>query len=403
MKRRLIFLITLAGWELALPLHAQVSAPFDTVRMERDLNIMNAILDRLVFEVPGQLARVGGDATKGIYLPDYGVIFFTPRRASLLHVYSVTIDNARRQVEAYQRDAEVHKKTPRAKSGEGVASMYEYHAASQRDRKVPLIEFFSKYADAIGQLEDSERIAIYSTSGSNIFYSFGGELSTTARSGAEPGQEDMLAVARKADIVALRSGKIKADDFTGRIVFKNIDAEAANADIDIMAGIIDRAFQTRRRADDDMLLRTSNTHGIYLDDFGALFFTDATYTRDMSIQILQTYERQAAEYYERAKQESLERRLTSLQKASEQRREDWRVGYKKFKQQLGDLIADYGHTLRQLNPQDNIVITANLDNAGSGEGPAYLVCRIKKQQVDAFNARRITRAQLLNMIAYNEY
>lgn len=382
------------------PAAAQVSAPFDTARMERDLNIMNAILDRLVFEVPGSLARVGGDATKGIYLPDYGVIFFAPRRSSLFQVYSITLDNARRQVDA---EAEMQKKASRAKAGEGIASTYEYRTADKRDRKVPLIEFFSKYADAIGQLDDSERIAIYSTSGSNVFYSFGGDLQMTARGGAESSPEDLLAVARKADIVALRSGKIKADDFTGRIVFKDIDTEAANADIDIMAGIIDRAFQTRRRTNDDVLLRTSNTHGIYLDDFGAIFFTEATYTRDMNVQILQTYERQAAEYYERAKQQSLEHRLTTLQKASEQRRESWWAGYKKFKQQLGDLIVDYGHTLRQLNPQDNIVITANLDNAGSGEGPDYLVCRIKKQQVEAFNARRITREQLLNMIVYNEY
>ncbi|MGH7454520.1 MAG: hypothetical protein ACRENG_24415, partial [bacterium] len=71
-------------------------------------------------------------------------------------------------------------------------------------------------------------------------------------------------------------------------------------------------------------------------------------------------------------------------------------------QQLGEVIADYGHTLRQLRPQDSIVITADLESAPE-DGPQFLVCRVKKQQVDAFNARRISREQLLKQIAFLEY
>lgn len=125
------------------------------------------------------------------------------------------------------------------------------------------------------------------------------------------------------------------------------------------------------------------------------FFTEVTIGHDFGMQIFEDMSKPAS-------QESIERRLLDLQEASQQRRENWTAGFKKFKQQLGEVIADYGHTLRQLRPQDSIVITADLESAPE-DAPQFLVCRVKKQQVDAFNARRISREQLLQQIAYLEY
>jgi len=386
------FLIIFIFFFSFLPLSAQVSAPFDTARMERDLDIMNAILDRLVFKAPGAFARLGGETSKGIYLPDYGVLFLMPLRRNALEIYYM--ENARRVEKEYQRRAEAYNKSgSRAKAGEGGSAVtYESRAVNKRDIKTPLVEFFSKYADAIGQLDDSERIAIYTTGGENVFYSFGTEWQTVSRSGAETGADDVLAVARKADIVALRSGKLKADAFTSRVVFKNIETEASNSEIDIMARIIDTALQGRSR---EPAFHTDHSRGIYLDDFGAIFFTNATFGRDFHLKALQDLERRALE-------ESIQKRVIELQNASEQRRESWATQYKKFKQQLSEVIADYGHTLRQLKPQDNIVITADLDDAPE-DGPGYLVCRIKKQHIDAFNAGRLSREQMLKLISYAEY
>lgn len=386
-----IFLLILSC-ATALPVHAQVSAPFDTSRMERDLGIMNVVLDRLVFKTSGPFARLGGASTKGIYLPDYGVIFLMPNQSGAFTIYSVT-GNARRLEEELAQQRRV-KSTSRAKADEGSGVAYEYRTENKHDFKTPLVEFFSKYADAIGQLDDSERIAVYrSGGGSNVFYSLSVAGQAVARSGTETGAEDVLAVARKADIVALRSGKLKADDFTNRLIFKNIETETSNSEIDIMARIIDTALQGRTR---EQTFQTNNSRGIYLDDFGAIFFTNATFGNDVYTTVWKAYEEQ------HAAEEGLQRRVLDLQKASEQRRENWTAQYKKFKQQLSEVMADYGHTLRQLKPQDNIVITANLDNTPEG-GPSYLVCRLKKQHIDAFNARRITREQMVKLISYTEY
>ena len=385
-----IFLFLLSGI-VALPAQAQTSAAFDTSRMERDLDIMNMVLDRLVFHPSGSFARLGG-STKGIYLPDYGVIFLMPNSSSAFTVYSLSGQVRRiEETAALQRRL---KPAARTKSGEGSSVAYEYRTENTQDIKTPLVEFFSNYADAIGQLDDSERIAVYRAGNANMFYSFTMAGEGVARSGGVKDVEDILAVARKADIVALRSGRLKADDFTSRVMFKNIEAETANSEIDIMARIIDTALRGRTP---EQGFHTNTAHGIYLDDFGAIFFTNATFGHEAHIVNLW----KAAEE-QRALEEGLQKRVLDLQKASEQRRENWATQYRKFKQQLSEVIADYGHTLRQLEPQDNIVITAELDNAPE-EGPNYLVCRVKKQQVEAFNARRISREQLLKMISYTEY
>ena len=403
---RFFLIIVIIFFAFAMPAQAQVSAPFDTARMQRDLDIMNAILDRLVFNVPGHFARLGGETTQGIYLPDYGVIFLMPQRSSAFGVYHFLPGNSRRRVEVYQRGEAYKKSKPASTGGGGTA--YEYHSADPQKIKAPLIEFFSKYADAIGQLDGSEKIAIYTTGGENIFYSFGEGWQVSAGSGAEAGNRDMLAIASKADVIALRSGKLKSNDFTNRLVFKNIETASANSEIDIMARIIDTALAGTSASSVESRSREprfhgNNARGIYLDDFGVVFFTDAAFGHDISIRILQDIEKRTAENIsKRIAEESLEHRLLEMQKAMEEKHEDWRTGYRKFKQQLGDVIADYGHTLRRLKPQDHIVITANLDNAPD-DGPNYLVCRIKKQNVDAFNARRISREQLMKLISYMEY
>jgi hypothetical protein len=185
---------------------------------------------------------------------------------------------------------------------------------------------------------------------------------------------------------------LKSEDFNSRLVFQNVEPEITSSEVDIMARIIDTALQGRAR---QSMFQSSNSRGIYLEDYGVIFFTNVTIGNEFSMRIFEDMSKPTA-------QESIERRLLDLQEASQQRRENWVAGFKKFKQQLGEVIADYGHTLRQLRPQDSIVITADLESAPE-DAPQFLVCRVKKQQVDAFNARRISREQLLKQIAFMEY
>src|SRR5574341_323193 len=183
MKRLLILFVTIA---MAASLQAQVTARFDTARMQRDLDIMNAILDRLVFQTPAHFIHLGSDATKGIYLPDYGVIFLMPQQAGAFRVFSFIPDAERRRDEIiYQKTVERRKEAATQGKASGRGSAYAYKTRDPEQIKEPLLEFFAKYADAIGQLDDSEKIAVYTSGGDQVFFSTGAGWSSTASSSGE--------------------------------------------------------------------------------------------------------------------------------------------------------------------------------------------------------------------------
>lgn len=393
MNKFFILLLLLSGFVGATsPLNAQVAAPFDTSRMRRDLDIMEGILDRLVFGSPGRFIRISGDGAQGIYLPKYGVIFRMPLRHAYISVFNISPEERRGQREAYQKAVEAHEKAQQAKSTRRRGASTYYYAGEAQNINETLMEFFANYADAIGQLEDSERIAVYVTAGDNVLLSFSEGWEVSTYGAATAGVREKLAVARKSDIVALRIGRLKQNDFEKRVALQEMAGEEKRSEIDIMAGIIDAALQRRSG---EPFFRGTESRGIYLDDYGVIFFTNAAFGQSFSFQFFdRPGESEAAE--------SIRRHLIELETASKRRRENWHAEYKKFKHQLGEMIADYGHTLRQLKPQDHIAISADLVNVLE-EGPHHLVCSVKKQHVDAFNSRRISREQLIKQISYMEY
>ncbi|MDZ7343199.1 MAG: hypothetical protein ONA90_01660 [candidate division KSB1 bacterium] len=394
MKKFSILLLLVSGLGMVaspLSLNAQVSTQFDTARMQRDLDIMEGILDQLALGTPKSFLRWGSDGTRGIYLPNYGVVFLVPLKHTHLSVSRPNPTESRVTREVHEEVTEAHKKTPHVKSVRRQSSS-TYYSSTTQHFKEPVLEFFAKYADAIGQLEESERIAVYLTGRSNIFVTVGEGPDISTLSTAMASDQGKLAVARKADIVALRTGRLNEENFQNRVVWRDVAREEGKSEIEIMARIIDAYLQPRAATP---TFYGQESRGLYLDGYGAVFFSQATFGRSF---VFQFFDQPGG----RETEESIQRHLIELESASQRRRENWHNEYKKFKQQLGELIADYGHTLRQLKPQDYIAICAELYNPPE-EGPNHLVCSIKKQHVDAFNARRISREQLIKLISYMEY
>jgi hypothetical protein len=65
-------------------------------------------------------------------------------------------------------------------------------------------------------------------------------------------------------------------------------------------------------------------------------------------------------------------------------------------------MTDYGHTLRRLQGDEWIIVAADLQDAPEN-GPRQLVCRVRKNAVDAYNKRSISREQLFNKIDFLEF
>jgi hypothetical protein len=362
MKRKLAIL--LLGLDLALIAEAgaQASRTLDAARMQRDVEIMEMVLDRLLNREAGRMIRLGGVSARGTYIPGFGVLFQIPNASPFMEIY------------------EMRERRGRA--------TFEGKAATGRGTETDLLneelwEFFSRYADAIGQLSDEDRVAVYSEAGSefSFFFEITGEQARSFTS--QPA--GFLAWMSKGDIAALRAGKLGENEFRERM--RTVKQTEDDADLEIMSGILDKLTANR----------TGTAHGFYLPDYGAIFFTEAGFAH--SVWSTRAREQETASPVETYRQ--IEAALRAARTVEQEREKNWQDEYKKFRGKIAEAFADYGHTLRRLKPEDRLVVTTDFRFSPQGR-PRGLVCQIKKQQLDSYNAGKISREQLLRSVAYFE-
>lgn len=438
MKRHTFTILALVLASLATSAFAQQG--IDRKRMQRDLDIMEAVLGKL-------MNGNGGTEVQGLYFDGYGVIFLVNQE------FQFQWTGRRDRVRYIVR--EKHIQYGDEEEPDESEETPESDARKERLEilKSRLTEFFGTYADAIGQLKDTDRITVLANPGSGFPYLSGGyrffpgaedytravgahapavEIERHGETGTarivvrkagrhSSGAEDSLAMriqaevdslagrihaevdsvvkrihidheimaalgpavharggpgafvaaiagargerepgleatAKRSDILAHGRGRIDEEAFRARIAFRELapDAESARR-IDIMAGILDRALS--RGADRRRLLHM-NTAGIYLEDLGAIFFTRPASTVRVR--------------FFRAGEET----------------ED--TGADRLKADLVEIVADYGHTLRILKPAEYIVVQVDL-SAGPGvsQGMSRMTVKARKQDVDAYNQRKI--------------
>jgi hypothetical protein len=385
MRKAILFAIFVCMNFMPAASHAQATraAAFDTSRMQRDLEIMEAILDRL-FDRAGASFQLAGEGSRGIYMPGFGVFFQVPKNEFSFHFFMET--------PSPKGSANAPVVAPEAREARARNRLGVRQRLGRESLREDLQSFFANYADAIGQLDNNERIAVYIHGSANFAFAQPGVTAFATRSG---NSRDIFAAARKADVVARRSGTLAPDEFNKRLLYRESSGSEEDADLEVMARIIDAALRGKSKTP-GMLLE-AETRPIYLDGVGAMFLLRASVGAPNVFQILE-----APRAPDGDELLDIERQVIALQSASKRAKSDWKTEYGKFRSRLAEIIADYGHTLRRLQRDEWVVIAADLRDAPEG-GPQELVCRAKKQDIDAYNSRSISRDQLINRIDYFEY
>ena len=377
MRRGILLVLSVCLLFLTATVQAQTTraAAFDTSRMQRDLEIMEAILDRL-FDRSTPSFHFGGEGSRGIYMPGYGVLFQVPNNS-----FAFEIVTGVPQPEGVNV-SEPH--APRAARSKVTARQ----RINRNDIRENLQNFFANYADAIGQIENNERVAVYVHGSSNFIFT-SPEISgaTTASS-----MREIFAAARKADIIARRSGAMAEADFNKRMQYRELPGSDDDSDLDVMARIVDTALPGKNQR---LMEFDAETRPIYLEGLGALFLL-RTSLGDHSAWLLRTPTPDTDEMLD------IERKVVELQAASKRARGSWKTKYDNLRTRLGEIIADYGHTLRRLQRDEWIIVAADLRDAPE-DSPRELVCRVQKNAIDAYNNRSISREQLIKKIEYLEY
>lgn len=381
-------------------------------RMNRDLEIMQGVLDNLLAPSKPVLAFSSGGA-RGLYFAGYGVVFQIDLGGARL------IDQVRVRVENDFEHAKEMVVQTKKRSGKGklvpapplpddpylVIDAATGAFLNKEDlttgKRIELleeraIEFLRDYADAIGQIKPSDRITILA----NFEQTY--SVFAVHLRGAENREESpsgLNITAKKSDIVEFRKGKIDEKVFRNRITFhKRLNSKQKNRNIDIMANILNTALN---RKHGDEFRRDSKNRGIYLDGLGALFFMRGRLLGERDVA---RYEYYLSKYY--GEREEIRAKGAKAETKTKSPEERMKESIKGFKDELIELVGDYGHTLRTLKPTEYVVVNINFKNNWGArflESPQQVILKVRKQDLDRYDRGDLTLTAFRKKVEIQEY
>jgi hypothetical protein len=274
----LVWALLLAGW-LGGTAYGQ-NAQVDKDRMERDIDIMEKVLNELFKNAAGNRSRgfylSSSRGAQGSYVPGYGVLFIAPAysgsfgaRGAFAYSTATSAGGTRPTVVYTEGDwqGKVTVVTPSDKEKAKVDKQKEKTGKTgteepDRNRRLQRVqdsvlqahtnlvtinmrEFLANYADAIGQLTPNDRVMIiYNENARNSDH-------YVAVSGCEPCETRSMprisAEVKREDLTAFRSGKMNRKELDSRIRV-NVDNPGKEnyAEYKVFAGILESLYPVSR-------------------------------------------------------------------------------------------------------------------------------------------------------------
>ena len=197
----------------------------DLARMERDLDIMEGILDKLL-DATGEADFLQA-RTRGSYLPGLGAVFQVSVQ-NLPSTISIEIDKKSKGV--------VIQTEPGRSAGRRKDSQLKLNAILE-----PIIEFLGLYADAIRELPDNEHVVVIVSP--RIYSNIESIFFTVRRDKRSRG---FAVLARRKDIKLYRSGKLTEPIFRRRVQIVDLAPETqGRPELRIFANVLETVFGGR--------------------------------------------------------------------------------------------------------------------------------------------------------------
>ncbi len=393
------------------------TSTYDQERLNRDLRIMEGILDKL-FKGKAYHRFFNGHA-KAVYLPNFGIVFHMSQRGPVHHELGITLRRQFEEVHEMARSVREEHAELRQRMAEKREDMQKAFETDEdvEELEVPeadidavdefvldsdkiieeenkaidafkeyIVVFFRNYSPAIGQLSPQDRIAVLinledweSTDSENAF---------------------LTAWVTKQDVDRYRRSRMEDDEFEKYIHFQLADSESdIDMDIGILSEIFDRAMIT------SSFWGEPSNSGIYLSGLGALLFIEipsmlfANPEDENMISVLAGEEGRNAVIY------TPERRRSSKRKGEKYKSEDEILT--EIEDELFELAASYGHTLR-IKSQESVILNVDLGNRlyplhEEQKSPSHLILQLNKKDLDDYNRGVITLSNLKKKLIRQTY
>jgi len=371
--------------------YAQHAKTIDSERMNKDLNIMEGILGKLL-NAEERLGISSGEPV-GVFLEDYGVVFHVNKKNDFLSVINIDVmENLEWAMKKGDKDESEEKMIVVAPKSD-VANRPESEESAKKQLsslKDGIIEFLGNYADAIGQLQQDDRITVLVDLSESNRLPGVPMLSFQKEKQKKP--VAMLEIsATKKDILAFRTGKLNTNTFRKKVsVTEKTADEMVNKHIEILAEILETALGRKYQRG---FSAARDARGIYLKGLGALFFLHGKFRgTDFPVDVF--------EEYARAKDAGVvvQKQRKHLQQTREESVTD-------FKNNLIEVLGSYGHTLRTLSPEEFVVVSVDFNSMWEfrNRSPERFLVKVKKGNLDAYNAGSLTLADFKKRVLFKEY
>ncbi|NOZ61078.1 MAG: hypothetical protein GXO74_05310 [Calditrichaeota bacterium] len=364
-KKLLIFffaaMMLLNGVNLAQAQNAKIEK-----KLKDDVEIMETVLDKMFASETSFFTSFASNS-RGFYLKDYGVIFHVRHSLPINEMQFFMMKNLRQQVQAYT----VKEKNEQRKDSE------TDFAEQIEEIKQRVVNFLGNYASNLRDLKANERVAVVVDIGSSV-------PGMTIISRNLPQQ--IVASAPVKDLRAYRQEKISEAAFRKKIQFDEIKMPAE--DISIFTNVVRTAMEHAGRQGAFNI--SSEVQGIRFPGYGVLFLTSVDFSNPYqeTIQLQKLLEQQSGNLNVTIKQSKTP---------------DYQKQVDAMQQKLIDLLSNYGHTLRNLQPNDWVEFAINFRGGFSEPGFSRGIIKVRKKTIDDFNRNKITFKQFKKQVAVVYY
>ena len=379
---------------------------FDSNRMNRDIKIMESILNELfkieaktntasgsnsalqVRSMSGNLAfssfNRSSNQVSGNYIPGYGIIFKVPYLiSSNISSISVVKNEEKPNITFYYDSNE--------NSGD--------NQVSEETVINRIKDFLKDYAPTIGQLKNGEHITIvYGKRNENLPHLRVFNISGESKAEEEVEQVPVITVSAKTeDLLALKNGSLSSDNFADRLIISKQDKEEKQRlDLEVMGNILKTAFE-EGDGDSFHLINTNSLSYVSIDGFGV------HYTLDMHRgHGLEAFTFGALRSFGRANSEEAEESAKKIQEAKEKREATLKTEYETLKDQMMQYLVDYGRTLNSLESDQFLIVTTNISDH-QDIVPAQVNFQLKKSILEQLDRGQISREAAMNAVTITEY
>lgn len=360
-------------------------------RMQRDLDIMESVLNKLLKPSPLEWG-LWKSKTQGVYLEGYGVVFQVDYSSHQMYVLSTGLRQAEKkflELQSRLKGEDVLVLNTKENSEERESETFM--AERLENLKEQLTEFLGNYADAIGQLDNTDRITVLVAFGRDNFFS------TFPEQGQRDAQKQISlleATVTKSNIIDFRRGRINDNEFRKRVTFRERNQDDdVKRNLDIMAEIMETALSKKYHND---FGAENLSQGIHLEGLGVLFFMKGILNHSVVASPIDFYvdEYLKSQEVKIVRKEREEKSMKMLRELLDE-----------FKTVLVEVVGDYGHTLRSLKPTDYVVITVDFDDFWSlGDyGLNHFVMKAQKRDLDKYNRGEIKLAEFRKKVEFLEY